>query len=86
MAQGLLFYNISLYSRSQVSVYRTIGPLVKISYGFVLISDLYFCLPELCPNFAVMPLLKLEKTFSPIMSHCSFKCMLVAFVHYKHIF
>ena len=35
MAQGLfcpytwtIFYNICIYSRSQVSVYRTIGPLV----------------------------------------------------------
>ena len=37
MAQGLhlpytgtIFYNICIYSRSQVSVYRTIGPLVCI--------------------------------------------------------
>ena len=25
---GTIFYNIRIYSRSQVSVYRTIGPLV----------------------------------------------------------
>ena len=25
---GTIFYNICIYSRSQVSVYRTIGPLV----------------------------------------------------------
>ena len=27
---GTIFYNICIYSRSQVSVYRTIGPLVLI--------------------------------------------------------
>ena len=27
---GTIFYNIRIYSRSQVSVYRTIGPLVYI--------------------------------------------------------
>ena len=26
---GTIFYNIRIYSRSQVSVYRTIGPLVS---------------------------------------------------------
>ena len=26
---GTIFYNIHIYSRSQVSVYRTIGPLVS---------------------------------------------------------
>ena len=28
---GTIFYNIRIYSRSQVSVYRTIGPLVTIN-------------------------------------------------------
>ena len=27
---GTIFYNIRIYSRFQVSVYRTIGPLVKV--------------------------------------------------------
>ena len=27
---GTIFYNISIYSRSQVSFYRTIGPLVVL--------------------------------------------------------
>ena len=27
---GTIFYNIRIYSRSQVSVYRTIGPLVRV--------------------------------------------------------
>ena len=31
---GTIFYNIPIYSRSQVSVYRTIGPLV----------DRYYCI------------------------------------------
>ena len=45
MAQGLhlplygtIFYNIGIYSRSQVSVYRTIGPLVF----FFLEDNLWF--------------------------------------------
>ena len=29
---GTIFYNIRIYSRSQVSVYRTIGPLVLCRY------------------------------------------------------
>ena len=29
---GTIFYNIRIYSRSQVSVYRTIGPLVSDSF------------------------------------------------------
>ena len=44
---GSIFYNIRIYSRSQVSVYRTIGPLVLklaqrafpvevVGHGFVL--------------------------------------------------
>ena len=28
---GTIFYNIRIYSRSQVSVYRTVGPLVSSS-------------------------------------------------------
>ena len=32
---GTIFYNICIYSRSQVSVYRTIGPLVLIVAGKV---------------------------------------------------
>ena len=28
---GTIFYNIRIYSRSQVSVYRTIGPLVFLT-------------------------------------------------------
>ena len=29
---GTIFYNIRIYSRSQVSVYRTIGPLVHLTF------------------------------------------------------
>ena len=32
---GTIFYNIHIYSRSQVSVYRTIGPLVLTHYMYV---------------------------------------------------
>ena len=28
---GTIFYNICIYSRSQVRVYRTIGPLVQVA-------------------------------------------------------
>ena len=31
---GTIFYNIRIYSRCQVSVYRTIGPLVTLSVSF----------------------------------------------------
>ena len=30
---GTIFYNIRIYSRSQVSVYRTIGPLVCLTWS-----------------------------------------------------
>ena len=40
---GTIFYNIRIYSRSQVSVYRTIGPLVVAEvYTFLLVYPLYF--------------------------------------------
>ena len=29
---GTIFYNIRVFSKSQVSVYRTIGPLVSLPY------------------------------------------------------
>ena len=32
---GTIFYNIRIYSRSQVSVYRTIGPLVETTHNFL---------------------------------------------------
>ena len=32
---GTIFYNIRIYSRSQVSVYRTIGPLVFLFACYV---------------------------------------------------
>ena len=34
---GTIFYIIRIYSRSQVSVYRTIGPLVQISAAVLLL-------------------------------------------------
>ena len=33
---GTIFYNIRIYSRSQVSVYRTIGPLVDSTHDLCL--------------------------------------------------
>ena len=36
---GTIFYNIRIYSRSQVSVYRTIGPLVKENETFVWVGS-----------------------------------------------
>ena len=32
---GTIFYNICIYSRSQVSVYRTIGPLVLSAFHLI---------------------------------------------------
>ena len=39
---GTIFYNIRIYSRSQVSVYRTIGPLVldRISFDLLICETL----------------------------------------------
>ena len=40
---GTIFYNIRIYSRSQVSVYRTIGPLVlKLNNPTVVYLHLHF--------------------------------------------
>ena len=36
---GTIFCNIRIYSRSQVSVYRTIGPLVFVCFFFCLFSS-----------------------------------------------
>ena len=46
---GTIFFNIHIYSRSQVSVYRTIGPLVLILFvmkclNFVLLFG------KICPQ------------------------------------
>ena len=57
MAQGLhlphtgtIFYNIRIYSRSQVSVYRTIGPLVLVSASKhrLLVEAVLTCSYNLC--------------------------------------
>ena len=38
-SKGFIFYIICIYSRSQVSVYRTIGPLVSQIFYFRIISE-----------------------------------------------
>ena len=49
---GTIFYNIRIYSRSQVSVYRTIGPLVLIFAPkhrlWVLAEAVLTCTHNLC--------------------------------------